>query len=353
VTSKKTWVVVLLVTSAVAAWAEGRTRVAADMATAARQFLASLAPAQRASASIAFGDDERSNWHFVPRARKGLPLKGLTPAQQKLADAWLATGLSAEGHATARNIMFLDSVLREIERGNPTRDPEAYNFTVFGEPSEKGTWGARFEGHHISLNFTLHGGEVVAATPSFFGANPAIVKDGPRAGLRTLPNEELIARELFRSFQGETRAKVLIDVRAPADIITGASRKAEPGPPVGIAFAEMSKEQARMLLDLMGTYALRWRPEVAEAEMKKVQNAGLEKIHFAWAGGSEPGQPHYYRIQGPTFLIEYDNTQNNANHIHSVWRDLNNDFGTDVLRAHYESSPPHEVQRLSAHRHSW
>jgi hypothetical protein len=322
------------------------------MATAARAFLASLGPTQRALASTPFGDDERLNWHFVPRTRKGLPLKGLTPAQQELAHAWLAAGLGEEGHKTARNIMLLDAVLHEIEGGNPSRDPEAYNFTVFGEPSEYGTWGWRFEGHHISLNFTLHGGEVVSATPSFFGANPAVVQGGPRAGLRTLPKEELIARALFRSFQGEKRAKVLINVKAPADIITGASRRAEPGPPVGITFAEMSKEQARMLLDLMGTYALRWRPEVAEAEMKKVQNAGLENIHFAWAGGGEPGQPHYYRIQGPTFLIEYDNTQNNANHIHSVWRDLKNDFGADDLRAHYESSPHDREQGLSAHRHS-
>ena len=346
-TLRKTSLCVLMVVTAITAWAKHSTRVATEMTTVARQFLGALSPEQRASASIPFSDEERMNWHYIPRARKGLPLKGLTPAQHKLADAWLSAGLSAEGHETARSITLLDGVLRELENGNPTRDPEAYNFTVFGEPSETGTWGWRFEGHHISLNFTLHGGEVVAATPSFFGANPAVIREGPRAGIRTLPKEELAARELFRSFHGAQLTKVLMDAKAPAEIITGASRQADPGPPAGVPVAAMTKEQARALLGLIETYAHRWRPEVAEAELEKLRKGGMEKIHFAWAGGSEPGQPHYYRIQGPAFLIEYDNTQNNANHIHSVWRDLDGDFGADVLRAHYNTSSHH--QHASGH----
>jgi hypothetical protein len=312
------------------------------MFKAAEQFLSKLSPEQRAVASIPFEDENRTNWHYIPRARRGIPLKSLSPEQRKLAEKWVASGLSPEGYAKVTHIRGLESVLYELENHNATRDPDNYSLSAFGDPSENGTWGWRFEGHHVSLNFTLRGGEIVSVSPLFFGSNPAIVPSGERAGFRALPEEELMGRELLKSFQGSWRDKVLINVKAPADIITGASRKAEPGLPVGVPYRDMSKEQEAALEGIIRLYASRLRSELAESEIQKVRQAGFEKVYFAWAGGSEPGQPHYYRIQGPTFLIEYDDTQNNANHIHTVWRSLENDFGYDALRAHYDTSPHHQ-----------
>lgn len=340
-TTRKLTLFVLLLLVAAVAWATKPSSVGSEMAGAAQRFLAALSPEQRAAASFKFDDDYRTNWHFIPRTRQGVPLKGLTPEQQKLALAWAQTGLSAESYAKAKNVIALESVLYELENKNPTRDPELYYLTLFGAPSGSGPWGWRFEGHHLSLNFTLRGSDVISASPVFFGANPAVVPKGPKAGMRTLPEEELMARDLLRAIPASDRAKVIILSEAPKDIITGASRKAEPGPPEGIALSALSKPQADALMGLVQLYAHRLRNELAEHELSDLRRAGLDKIHFAWAGGTEPGQPHYYRIQGPTFLIEYDNTQNNANHIHSVWRSLQNDFGYDALRAHYDTSPHH------------
>ena len=339
---KKRFSFLLILALSAAAWAAKPSTVASEMFTAAGAFLSQLAPGQRAQASVAFDDDERTNWHYIPRSRRGAPLKSLSPEQRVLAEKWLATGLSREGYAKVTHIMGLEPILHEFEGQNPIRDSELYYLTTFGEPSENGTWGWRFEGHHISLNFTLRGGEVVSASPLFFGANPAVVPRGARAGFRALPEEELMARRLLQTFQGDARGRVVINATAPADIITRASRRAEPGAPQGVALGDMSREQASGLESLIRLYAFRLRPELANVEMQKVRQAGLEKIYFAWAGGSDPGQPHYYRIQGPTFLIEYDNTQNNANHIHTVWRSLENDFGYDALRAHCETSPHHQ-----------
>jgi hypothetical protein len=197
------------------------------------------------------------------------------------------------------------------------------------------------EGHHLSLNFTLRDGRVVSTTPFFFGANPATVREGPQKGARVLAPEEDMGRALLHSFTGTQREKVVIQAEAPADIITEASRRARLSAPAGVSMHEMAPAQAKMLTELIELYAHRLRKELAAEELAKLKAAGMEKIYFAWAGGSEPGQPHYYRIQGPTFVIEYDNTQNNANHIHTVWRDFDHDFGLDPLRAHYLTSPHH------------
>jgi hypothetical protein len=197
------------------------------------------------------------------------------------------------------------------------------------------------EGHHLSLNFTLRNNHVVSTTPFFFGANPATVREGQQKGTRVLAAEEEMGRALLKTFTGTSRQKVLINVSAPADIVTGASRKAEPGAPVGVPLREMMQEQKKMLTDLIEVYAHRLRKELADEELSKLRAVGLDNVYFAWAGGSEPGQPHYYRIQGPTFVVEYDNTQDNANHIHTVWRDFDHDFGLDPLRAHYLTSPHH------------
>jgi hypothetical protein len=326
------------------AWTEVGQDEARQMAEGARQFLASLSPELAARARYPMEDEERMNWHFIPRTRKGVPFKELSPAQRKLAHGLLAAALSSEGLVKANNIMYLDQILYERQNRNPIRDPDAYFFTFFGippEPGQSADWGWRLEGHHISLNFTLRKGRVVSTSPAFFGANPARVPDGPHAGLRTLAEEEDLGRSFLESLTAEQRTKALIAEEAPADIVTGATRRADLGPARGLAVAEMTPGQAAALLSLLRQYANRLRGGLAEAELARVKHAGLEKIHFVWAGGAAAGQPHYYRIHGPTFAVEYDNTQDNANHVHTVWRDFERDFGADPLAEHYARSEHH------------
>ena len=312
-----------------------------EMAQAAKAFLASLQPEQKAKATFDFKADERSNWHYIPKERKGLTIKEMTPGQRKLAHQLLLSGLSQQGYSKATNIMSLEPILYSLEgaaRKFP-RDPELYHFFVFGMPGAKQTWGWRVEGHHVSVNFTIVNGEFIAATPSFFGANPAEVKQGPRQGLRVLAGEEDLGRQLVKSLTNEQRKTAIIETTAPKEILTEAKRKVQPLENAGLAGSEMNSEQSAMLLKLIKEYVFRNRPDVANEDLKKIEDAGLGKIHFAWAGGLEHGEGHYYRVQGPTFLMEYDNTQNDNNHIHAVWRDFGNDFGEDLLLKHYREVP--------------
>ncbi|MBI2949864.1 MAG: DUF3500 domain-containing protein [Verrucomicrobia bacterium] len=314
---------------------------AEDMAGTANNFLASLTAEQKGKATFEFKSGERENWHFIPRARKGLTWKDMKPEQQHLAHALLSSALSQRGFIKATTVMSLEQVLKELEAGTGTmtRDAELYYFSVFGNPSEKEIWGYRVEGHHLSLNFTLVPGKPVAVTPSFFGANPGQVRRGPRKGLRTLAREEDLARKLVVSLSDEQRKVALYTNVAPRDIITGTNRTLRLLQPEGVAMNKLTKAQAETLWDLLQEYVRNYRPEVADKELERIQQAGLEKIYFAWAGSTETGKGHYYRIQGPTFLVEYDNTQNDANHIHAVWRDRQNDFGDDVLKRHYQEQP--------------
>jgi uncharacterized protein DUF3500 len=309
------------------------------MTKAAQHFLASLTPEQRAKATFTFQEDERLNWHYIPKERKGLPLLEMSMAQKALAHALLSAGLSQQGYIKAVTIMSLDDVLRIMENDDGNRrNPEKYYFTVFGEPSDTGTWGFRVEGHHLSQNFTVVNGKV-ADTPSFFGANPAEVRDGPRKGLRTLAAEEDLGRDLLESLSPEEKKIAIVTPDAYKDILTEASRKAAlAGQPSGLSAAKMSKKQFELLQTLISSYAQNVPEQLAQARMEQLKKAGTN-VFFAWAGVGQRGGPHYYRIQTPTFLIEYDNTQNNANHIHSVWRDFNGDFGLDLLAAHYQASP--------------
>ncbi|HSC77515.1 MAG TPA: DUF3500 domain-containing protein [Candidatus Acidoferrales bacterium] len=325
----------------VGAWAQTASSPAAEMAQAAQALASALNSEQQGKLFFALDDKERFDWHFIPRARLGVSFKSMSPAQQARADALLRSALSEEGHRTVNNIRLLDQVLWERTH-NPIRDPALYFFTFFGQPSPGGTWGWRVEGHHLSLNFTLQGGQVISTTPFFFGANPAEVRDeGSHRGLRTLPQEEDLGRRLLKMLTAEQRREALIAVEAPADIVTGVTRRPDLGAPVGVAYSEMTAEQQNALRELLEMYARRLRKELAEAELARIRAADLEKVHFAWAGGSEPGQGHYYRLHGPTFVIEYDNTQDGANHIHTVWRDFERDFGGDPLCAHYATSPHH------------
>ncbi len=331
--------VLLMITAAavlIAAYQRGQTP--ATMTDAAKAYLASLTPEQRAKTMFPFQSDERQNWHFVPLERKGVALREMTSAQKHLAEALLSAGLSQQGVIKAHTIMSLDQILKDIEKGKgPERDPEKYYVSIFGEPSEQGTWGYRFEGHHISLNFTIVNGRV-ASSPNFFGANPAEVKEGPRAGLRALRREEEVGRAFIKSLTDAQRAVAIVDKTAYKEIITFDSRKAAlTGQPNGIPFSKLNAKQKELLNELVSCYASNFPPQIAEWRMEQYRKT-QGQLYFAWSGGIEPGEAHYYRVQTPAFLIEYDDTQNNANHIHTVWRDFEGDFGLDLLAQHYQAS---------------
>jgi hypothetical protein len=316
-----------------------RTKSNTTMAGAANNFLAALSPDQKAKATFAMENEERFNWHFVPRERQGLPLKEMDGAQRALAHALLNAGLSQRGYIKASTVMSLEEVLRVLEKDTAgRRDPDKYYFSIFGQPSETGTWGWRVEGHHLALNFTVVKGQAIATAPCFFGANPAEVRDGPRKGLRTLAREEDTARELLLSLDAKQKSMAVIDPTAPKDILSFNKRKVDPGAPKGIAAAKLNKKQQDLLMAVIEEYAANMPEDLAAVRLDAARKAGLDKVHYAWAGGPDRGQGHYYVIQGPTFLIEYDNTQNNANHIHSVWRDFSGDFGDDLLAGHYQQS---------------
>jgi len=331
------------------AWAQGATGIGADMAAKASVFLSALNATERSQANLGFGDTNRYDWHYIPRDRQGLPHKAMSESQSTLASALMDTALSDMGKEKARGIRQLDQILFE-RTGRAIRDSELYYVTVFGEPADDGAWGWRVEGHHLSLNFTLEDGKVISSSPTFMGANPAIVREGSSAGMQVLHAEQNLARQLLQSFDAQQRANVVYASEPPRDIETRASRRAEPGDPRGLALRDMSDAQAAILRQLIAVYANRIQPELAQATLQKLRDAGESAIHFAWAGSAEPGEPHYYRIQGPSFLIEYDNRQSNANHIHSVWRDLTGaDFGEDLLARHYAESPHHSNRTALAY----
>jgi hypothetical protein len=314
-------------------------KASAAMAADAKKFLASLSPEQAATAGFEFKDAERQNWHFIPKPRKGLTLKDMSDDQRALAKGLLSTALSEKATKKALTIMSLEEVLLAMEQGKgPKRDPEMYYWSVFGTPDSKQPWGWRVEGHHISINFTIVNDKAVVAGPAFLGTNPAEVKDGPRKGLRVLAEEEDMGRSFAKSLTEAQFKKALISTVAPKEMITEAKRQAVLEKFEGIPYSELTDTQKAALVELISLYANRLRPELAQADLQHVASAGLDKIYFAWAGTTTPGEGHYYRIHGPNFLVEYDDTQNNANHIHTVWRDLENDFGGDLLKKHYEAN---------------
>ena len=323
---------------------------AASMAGAATKFLSSLTPEQRQKAAFAFDSEERLKWHFIPTemfARNGLTVGEMTEVQRKLAHGLLQSGLSQRGYLTATAIMDLETVLNALEsaqrqagRGGESmvRDPVRYFFSVFGTPSPRGAWGWRVEGHHVSLNFTVVNGSFVAASPSFFGSNPAEVREGPKKGTRILATQEDSARALLTALDDGQRKQAVIDAAAPNDISTMNAVDIKPLAPGGIGVDKLNAKPREMLMAVIDSYASAMAPDIASERLDRIRKAGVEKVTFAWAGEAARGQRHYYRVQGPTFLIEFDNTQNNANHIHSVWRDFQGDFGRDLLREHLKTS---------------
>jgi hypothetical protein len=305
---------------------------------AANHFLDALTPEQKATAVIPFESDERQNWFYTPVPRKGLQLREMSPYQKRLATALLAAGLSQQGFIKAETIMSLEDVLKIMEKDDgERRNPEKYYFSIFGTPSDSKAWGYRVEGHHVSQNYTVVNGKV-ADTPSFFGSNPREVLQGPRKGLRILAQEEDLARNLMESLNEDQKKVAIVDKEAYKDILTTNSRQAAlKGQASGLSAAKLDERQFGLLTNLLNMYADNMPEQLARARMEKVKAAG-KNIYFAWAGVVEKGGPHYYRVQSPTFLVEYDCTQDHANHIHSVWRDFNGDFGMDVLKQHYQTS---------------
>ena len=315
-----------------------RVESAPTMTSAAQAFISSLTAEQVAQASFKFTDEERYNWHFIPRPRKGLPLKDMTPPQKHLAHALLSAGLSQRGYIKASTIMSMEDILRIMEKDDGVRrNPEGYYFSIFGEPSEKGTWGYRVEGHHVSLNFTLANGKVVGS-PNFFGTNPGEVKEGPRKGLRVLGAEEERGRDLVKALTADQKKVAIVAPEGYKEMLTEASRVASlKGQPSGLSASKMTKPQKAMLQSILDEYTGNMPEQIAQARQEQIKKAG-DNMFFAWAGGVERGQPHYYRVVAPEFLVEYDNTQNGANHVHSVWRDFTGDFGNDLLKDHYAAS---------------
>jgi Protein of unknown function (DUF3500) len=312
------------------------------MASAATAFLATLSADGRRRAVFAFDHRERFNWHYVPRGREGMPFKDMSVSGRAAAHELMRASLSAVGYRKAVNVVRLEDVLKRIETFGPMwRDPDKYYVSVFGTPGPTAPWGWRLEGHHLSLNFTVVPGKRIAVTPAFLGANPAEVPAGPLKGLRTLAREQDLGRALAQSLDAAQQQRMLIGERSLGDIVSGPGRSESLTAPQGLSLGDMTGDQRKLAIDLVEEYAHTMRSELADEELRRVRDAGIERVHFAWAGPLATGAGHYYRLHGPTLLIEYDNTQNDANHIHTVWHDPRSNFGTDLLRAHYERGHRH------------
>ena len=314
----------------------GNTATASDgtgsqMSSAASAFLASLPGEQQDMTSFDFGDAERVNWHFIPRERKGLGLWDLEGEALTSAEALVATGLTSAGYVKTLEVRSLEEVLYLFEGGDETerrlkRHPHRYYISIFGDPSGDAVWGWRFEGHHLSLNYTVKGDRILSSTPEFFGANPGLIDAGPGRQLRVLGRREDLARSILKAASVDQQSRILLSTVPPKDIRGAGAAQAEVGDPAGVAFADMNPVQRKLMRQLIGEYLAAMPASVVKRRMREINDVGMDRIYFGWWGGSEINQPHHYVVQGPTFVIEYNNTQNSANHVHSIWRDLNGDF---------------------------
>jgi len=309
--------------------------------------LDALTEKQQKVATFEFSGSERYLWNYTPVKRDGLRLKDMNAKQRRYASALMATGLSVRGSGEARQIIDLETTLgvwegRQEVTTSFLRDPELYYFSIFGDPASKDPWAWRVGGHHMGLHFTVIDREIVSPLPLFFGANPAEVRHGPEIGKRILAQEEDLARTVLGSLNAPMKARAICDSVPPDDILTKNYRTATRNMPLrGISFSAMEGVQRNYLMNLIRHYVDRTVEELASNEWKRIESAGLEAITFAWAGSEDLGKAHYYSVVGPQFLIEYDNTQNGGNHIHSVWRGFEHDWGEDLLGDHYSGSSHH------------
>ena len=303
----------------------------------AADLLESLSPEQRRVALLPFDGDVRRDWHYTPRRRPGLPLKAMTGEQRDLTWDLIEAALSEAGRRKARGIIQIEAILGELTGRPSYRDPKNYALAIFGEPTARTPWGWRMEGHHLSLTFTVVPGQGVAVTPAFFGTNPAEVPHGhSHAGLRVLKAEHDLAFGLINGLSDTQRDAAVIADRSLGNIVTGPGREQSLRQPEGLDLAGMDETHRALTLKLVETYLGNMRADLAGLHLDRMREAGIDRLHFAWAGSLEPSRPHYYRLHGPTLVVEYDNTQNGANHVHSVWHDPLNGFGEDMLRAHHE-----------------
>ena len=321
---------------------------AEDMVSAANTFISSLSKPQKSETLFKLNDDHREGWYFIPDKfikpsgkRKGLLIKNMNQQQRLLAHALLASAMSSDGYRQASTVMTLEAILHELENKNPIRDPELYYVSIFGKPGPKSNWGWRFEGHHLSININIANGKLFSVTPSFFGTNPARSKEGAFKGLEVLAEEQILARELAKSFDTNQSKIAILTGKKPADIITKQERIAERKtftPAKGIRFNKLNKDQQQKLRTIIDSYIQKYRPEILNEINGRKKIIGNENLHFAWAGSLKLGEAHYYRIQSSDFLFEYDNTQGGANHVHAVWRDFDGDFGRDILKEHHKEN---------------
>ena len=329
-------------------YADGHDDSSGMMLRAADQFVASLDAEQRETCLFPFQQDLWESWHFIPmRQRTGLALEQMTPEQKHLADVLISSGMSRAGYQKTKTGMSLEKVLFDLETaagGNPfteLRNPNGYYFALFGAPSQTDPWAWRVEGHHISLHFGMDNGQIITSTPMFFGANPHEVTEGPRKGLRVLGREEDLGRALLESFDADQRAAAIVSDKAPSDVLTrNASEVAwDSVPQEGLQRSKMTKAQKGLLDALISEYVNNVPRDLAERRLQMIEESG-DDVYFVWMGetASGVGHPNYHRVHGKTFLIEYDNTQNQANHSHTVWRDYENDFGRDALAEHYRAA---------------
>ena len=307
----------------------------------AKKFLSSLDAKTRAKLAFSYDDNERYNWNFVPIARKGASIHDLNDQQKKALEELLTVFLSEQGYKKATTVMSWENILREIEgrkEGDDYRDPKKYFVSFFGEPADKTLWGWRFEGHHLSLNFTYFNGVVESATPSFMGANPAVVPSGQRKGERNLIDETDLAFQFLDLLTPEQLKVAVFSDKALPEIVTANAREAKFLDPKGILYKDLTADQQKAFIKLLNVFVKNYELGFSSKLWEKIQKAGVDNLSFAWAGATTntPGAGTYYRIQGPMLQIEYDNTQTNANHVHTAVRDLTNDFAGDLLKQHYQ-----------------
>jgi len=316
---------------------------AAQNTETALEFINSLTVDQKERVTNSF-DDSRANWHYLPISmfdRKGVPMHDLNENQGGLLHKLLQSYLSQKGYDKTKNIISLEKVLQELGGSPDYRDPDLYHVAFYGNPDKDKVWGWKFEGHHISLNFTV-ADEQISYAPRFFGANPAEVPSGSQKGLRALKEEEDIALKLMASLNKDQREKTIFKKSAYSDILSGNDSEVVPFDKEGISVKELNTDQNSLLKKLIMEYLSAMPDDLANKRMQQVEQSNFNEITFGWAGVVALHEPHYYRIQGDTFLIELDNTQNNANHIHCVWRDFEGDFGRDIIKEHYKNSNHHD-----------
>lgn len=299
--------------------------------------------AQKTRSVFSFDQMSRYDWHYLPAtmiARQGACLKDLNSTQKENVYALLKNFLSNRGYTRTQGIMNNEYYLKETEPDNINRVPENYYVAFYGNPATDSVWGWKFSGHHVALNFTIVDDQLAFA-PFFFGIYPAEIKSGQNKGRRIIKEEEDIGFELINMLTSKQKPKAVFQLKAFTDIVTTNAAQVGHLDSVGIVAKELTQQQKATLNKLIVAYLSSMPDQIKETRMKRIVSEDFNEIRFGWAGGFVAGEPHYYRIQGKTFLIEFDNTQSNANHIHTVWRDFNGDFGTDLLREHYQNSKHH------------